>query len=287
MLFGHGGTAAEQIDDKAVGLPPLNLALAREMMARTRVHRLLQGVRGAPAANLDGIAVSLLRLAQLVADLPEVKEVDVNPVLADRYGIIAVDARMRVEHEARPGDSRLAIRPYPKELEEPVRLADGRELLLRPIVPEDEPAMQRGFAQLSPEEIRFRFHVPTAVLDHVTAARFTQIDYDREMALVLTDPGIPGTTDGYGVVRLTADPDNERAEFAIIVRREYTGLGLGLLMMHRIMDYARRRGIGEIYGDVLRDNHTMLRLCERLGFHRQAVPDEPNLVRVVKPIRSR
>jgi acetyltransferase len=279
VMFGHGGSAVEVVDDKALGLPPLNMHLAREVMGRTRVYRLLRGYRGLPAANLDAIALTLIKVSQLVVDFPEIAEIDVNPLLADAYGVLAVDARLRVGRRPVEGD-RLAIRPYPKELEEDVPLGDGRTLLLRPIRPEDEPSLQAAFAKLSPEEVRLRFFVPMKTLSHVMAARFTQLDYDREMALVLTEHGAPGRTDILGVVRITADPDNERAEYAVIVRKEMTGMGLGVLLMRRIIDYARGRGIGEIYGDVLADNTTMLKLCRVLGFTWPSLPGEAGVVRV-------
>lgn len=281
ILFGHGGTAVEVIDDKALALPPLNLHLARELISRTRIHRLLEGYRGQPAASLDAVASTLVKISQLVIDLGEIDELDVNPLLADGDGVIALDARIRVSPATGPAARRLAIRPYPKELEETIRLADGRELLLRPVRPEDEPAFHAAFAKLTPEEIRLRFFAPIKTLSHAQAARFTQIDYDREMALVLAEPGISGKAEIFGVVRIMADPDNERAEYAIIVRRDMTGLGLGRHLMHRIIAYARSRGIGQIVGDVLRENTPMLRLCEGLGFTQSRVPDEPGVVRVV------
>jgi acetyltransferase len=280
ILVGQGGSAVEVIKDKALGLPPLNMRLAGEMLSRTRIHQLLRGVAGMPAANLDAIALTLVRIAQLVIDIPEIVELDVNPLLADQFGVLALDARIRVERPGGGAGSRLAIRPYPKELEEDVPLGDGRTLLLRPILPEDEPALQESFSKLTPEEIRLRFFVPVKTLDHVTAARFTQIDYDREMALVLTETGIAGRTPIYGAVRLIADPDNERAEYAIVVNHDMTGMGLGILLMRRILDYATSRGVREVYGDVLRENRTMLKLCQVLGFKQSGVPDEPELVRV-------
>jgi acetyltransferase len=280
MLVGHGGVAVEVINDKALGLPPLNMRLAREMLSRTRIYRLLKGYRNLPAANLDAIALTMIRLAQLVIDLPEVVELDINPLLADEYGVVALDARIKVHKAAGAATTRLAIRPYPKELEEDIPLGDGRTLLLRPILPEDEPSLQAAFAKLTPEEVRLRFFIPMSTLSHVTAARFTQIDYDREMALILAEPGIPGKMEIFGVVSIIADPDNERAEYAIVVRHDMTGLGLGILLMRRIIDYASERGIGEIYGDVLRDNKTMRKLCHVLGFSETFVPDEPSIVRV-------
>ena len=280
LLFGQGGTAAELVKDQALALPPLNMHLAHEVMSRTRVYELLQGYRGAPAANLDALALALMRVAQLVIDHAEVRELDVNPLLADAYGVIALDARMRVGRVSRPAPDRLAIRPYPRELEEEIPLGDGRTLLLRPIRPEDEPSLQAAFANMTAEEIRLRFLVPVKTLSHVAAVRFTQLDYDREMGLILTEPGIPGRTPIFGVVNIIADPDNERAEYAIIVRHDMTAMGLGMFLMRRIIDYARARGIREIYGDVLHENRQMLKLCSVLGFSEARVPDEPNLVRV-------
>lgn len=285
ILFGHGGTAVEVLDDKALGLPPLNLKLAHQQMARTRIFNLLQGYRDVPAADLDKIAMTLVRLSQLVVDLPEIEELDINPLLAGTDGVLALDARIRVSPATVSGPERLAIRPYPKELEQDIPLSDGRVLLLRPIVPEDEPALQAGFAKLTPEEVRFRFFVPLKVLDHMTAARFSQIDYDRQMALVLADRGIPGEARIYGVVRLIEDPDRERGEFAIVIEREMTGLGLGIYLLRRIIDYARQRGVGEIYGDVLWSNTRMLKLCRALGFESTREADEPGVVRVVLPLR--
>ncbi len=281
VLFGHGGTAVEVIDDKAIGLPPLNMHLARELMSRTRVYRLLRGFRSQPPADLDAVSVALIRIAQLAADLPEVVELDVNPLLVDPSGAIALDARIRIARPASSGAERLTIRPYPSELEEVLDLPDGRTMLLRPIVPEDEPALHRTFAQLSPEEIRLRFFIPLKTLSHLMAARFTQLDYDREMALILTERGVPGHAELYGVVSLVADPDNVRGEYAIMVRGDVTGMGLGPVLMRRMIDYAKNRGIGEVYGDVLRDNRTMLKLCQVLGFEQTAVPGEPTMVRVV------
>lgn len=280
LLFGQGGTAVEAIDDKALGLPPLNMHLALEVMKRTRVWRLLQGVRDRPPADLEAVALTLVRLSQLVVDLGEVAELDINPLLADANGVIALDARIRVAPSHGPAQQRLAIRPYPKELEEDVRLGDERTLFLRPIVPEDEPSLQRAFATLTNEEIYMRFLVPLKVLTHLRAARFTQIDYDRQMALVLTERGVPGTTDIWGVVQVIADPDNENAEFALIVHHAMTGLGLGMFLMRRIIDYARSRGIGELYGEVLAENQPMLKLCGVLGFARSRIPGEFEVVRV-------
>ncbi len=278
LLFGQGGTAVEVVKDQALALPPLNMRLAHEVITHTRIYDLLRGYRGSPSANLDAIAMTLIKVSQLMIDLPEIKEIDINPLLADEHGVVALDARMKVAAAAGSGTDRLAIRPYPKELEEQIPLGDGRILLLRPILPEDEPSLQAAFSKLTPEEVRFRFFIPMKTLSHVAAVRFTQIDYDREMGLILTEPGIPGKTEIFGVVNIVADPDNESAEYAIIVRHDMTALGLGILLMKRIIDYARQRGIKHLHGDVLRENRQMLKLCKVLGFSEAGSPEDPGLV---------
>jgi acetyltransferase len=278
ILFGQGGTAVEIIRDKAIALPPLNMHLALEVMRRTRVYRLLHGYRGIPAADMDSIALTLVKVSQLISDIAEIAELDINPLLADDQGVLALDARIKVVQSHLPGAKRLAISPYPKALEATLTLADGQTLLIRPIRPEDEPALQTLFSKLSMEEIRLRFLHAMKILPHRMAARLTQIDYDREMALVLCAPGAERESELYGVVRLAADPDNERAEFAILLRRDMTGLGLGPVLMRRIIDYARGKGIRELTGDVLSENRAMLRLCEAFGFQRIRHPQEPGIV---------
>ncbi len=263
VLFGQGGVATELIADRAVALPPLNLNLARDLMARTKIHRLLQGFRDRPPVALDAIAAALMRISDLAAALPEVVELDINPLLADAAGAIALDARVRLRRPEQPGTARFAIRPYPQELEETVTAA-GRALRLRPVRPEDEPAFLKSFAKLSPRTVRLRFFAPLKEMSHALAARLTQIDYEREMALLLTDPGAGGEI--YGVIRLMSDPDNTRAEFAVVVRDDLVGQGLGTLLMQKIIAYGRSRGLGEIFGDVLAENEPMLDLCRRLGF---------------------
>jgi acetyltransferase len=281
ILFGQGGTAVEIVADRAVALPPLNMRLAQDLIAQTRVSRLLRGYRDRPPADLDAIALTLIKIAQLATDFAEIVELDVNPLLADQDGVIALDARVRVARTAAPPERRLAIRPYPKELEDEIALNDGRTLLLRPIRPEDEPMLKANFHRLSPEAVRLRFFAPIKELTHETAAGLTQIDYDREMALVLADHDAPGAADLYAVARFSTDPDQEKAEFALTVRDDVTGRGLGTLLMRRLIDYARTRGIGEIFGQILRENSRMLAICRSLGFEEAADPDDP-AVRLVR-----
>ena len=181
-------------------------------------------------------------------------------------------------------------RPYPSELEGEVVLPNGRRFALRPVRPEDEPAFQKAFARLDPQDIRMRFFAPMSRLTHEIAARLTRIDYDREMALVAMAPvddhaGSDAGDELFGVARIIADPDNRRAEFAIIVDSAIKGQGLGRLLMERIVSYARRRGIGEIWGDVLRENRRMLQRCDELGFRRDSHPEESRAVRVTLPLQ--
>jgi acetyltransferase len=189
--------------------------------------------------------------------------------------LVALDARVRVAPTGRRAEERLAVRPYPKELEEEVPLADGRRPRLRPIRPEDEPALVAASRQLSPEAVRLRFFAPLKELTHEAAARLTQIDYDREMALVLAGHGPAGAAELHAVARIAADPDKERAEFAVAVRDDVTGRGLGTLLVRRLIDHARRRGLGELFGHVLRENARMLGICRRLGFREEADPAAP------------
>ena len=262
LLFGRGGTAAEIINDRAITLPPLNLTLAREMMSHTRVWRRLKGYRDVAPADIDAIALCLVRLSQLIADVPQIAELDINPLVADAKGVLALDARVRVENAAQD-NTRFAILPYPKELERYETIDGLGRLLLRPIRPEDAPGVEDLFSQLTPEDIRLRFFTPMRQIPPALLARLTQIDYDREMAFLLVRP-----TDGkvLGASRYSADPDNISCEFAISVRSSLKGLGLGKLLMERLISYAKSRGTQRMTGEVLEENERMLSLCRELGF---------------------
>lgn len=280
MVFGQGGTAVEVINDKALGLPPLNMRLARELISNTRIYKLLAGFRDRPAVDIDAIALTLIKVSQLITDHPEIIELDINPLICDESGVMALDARVSLEATDQHGSERLAIKPYPKELEQTVTSRDGDEFLIRPIMPEDEPSLHKSFAQLTSEEIYLRFFTPLKTLSHMMAARFTQLDYDRDMALVLSKEGIPGKAPIYGVVRLSSEPDGERAEFAIIIGNIMAGKGLGKILMLKIIDYARQMRIKEVTGDVLRTNEAMLGLCQKLGFTQCAVPGDGTIFHV-------
>lgn len=281
IMFGQGGTAVELVHDTSLELPPLNDVLAKALMARTRIYRLLQGYRGQPAADLAAIATVLVRIGQLAADHPEIRSLDINPLLADAKGVIAVDARIEVAPPSRPGAARLAISPYPRELESSATLRDGTRLLLRPVRPEDEPLLQDLAMHMGADDLRLRFFTPMKGLPHALAARLSQIDYDREMAVVAR---LDADGPALGVARFSADPDNRRCEFAVALRSDWKSKGLGFLLMARIIDIARQRGIAEMIGDVLHENEPMLSLAKSLGFALTAHPEDRELVRVTKKL---
>jgi acetyltransferase len=250
------------------------------MIGRTRISKLMHGYRGRPPVDMDGVVTVLERVAELAIEHPEIRELDINPLLADHEGVIAVDARIRVG-AAKAGQSRVAISPYPKELESRGTLRDGTAVRFRPIRPEDEPLLQDVAEHMDPEDLRLRFFTPMKGLTHQLAARLSQIDYDREMALIaLTEDD----KTALGVVRYAADPDLRRAEYAIALRSDWKGKGLGYMMMNRLVEVARERGIGEITGEVLRENEPMLQMCRELGFALAVHPQEPELVHVKKPL---
>ena len=281
ILFGQGGTAVEVLNDTTLELPPLNMALARAQMARTRVWKLMQGYRNEPPVDVDAVGEVLIRLSQLVADRPEIAEIDINPLLSDAKGVIALDARIRVRDNRVSGDQRLAIRPYPRELEGKAALPDGTPVLLRPVRPEDEPGLIDLVDHMSPEDQRLRFFAPMKQLSHELAARLSQIDYDREVAIVARPPERDVL---WGVARFSADPDIERAEYAIAVRSDIKGHGLGYLLMTRLIEAAKARGLKELFGNVLRENEPMLKMCRELGFAIAPHPDEYDVVRATRRI---
>jgi acetyltransferase len=275
VLFGSGGTAVEVLRDRSLELPPLNDVLARRLIARTRVSKLLAGYRHRPACDVEAVADVLVRLGDLIADHAEIAELDINPLLCDEHGVVALDGRIRVAPSTRQCAGRLAIRPYPRELEGRLSLPSGDALPLRPIRPEDEPALQLLIQRADPEDRRWRFFKPLKALSHRAAAALCQIDYDRELALVVEVP------DGLGAVaHLYTDPDRTTAEFAILVRSDLKQRGIGSALMRSLIEVARARGIGELVGDVLRDNHPMRELCGFLGLRAERHPDDPALVRV-------
>jgi acetyltransferase len=272
VLFGEGGVAVEVIRDRAVALPPLNLPLAANLVDRTRVARRLAGYRDRPPADREALLRVLVQVSQLAADLPEVLELDVNPLLADDRGVIALDARVRVARAESAGAKRLAIRAYPRQLEEQIEFA-GRKLLLRPIRPEDLPAHMEFFDHLVEEDKQFRFYGRQWPVSREDLGRYVQIDYNREMAFIATGLRDDGRRETLGVVRGISDPDNVQVQMAIIVRSDVKGRGLGHALLEKLVRYFQQRGAREMVAHTTAANRRMLALARGLGFELQEADD--------------
>jgi acetyltransferase len=281
ITFGAGGIAIEVLKDRAVALPPLNRALAAEMVGHTRVARMLGDFRSLPAIDRAALEGVLLRISEIACELPEIEELDVNPLIADEGGVIAIDARvvLRASPPPRTRYAHLAIHPYPEELAAELRLSDGTRVTLRPIRPEDAEMEKEFIAGLSPHSMRLRFLNSLRVLSPAMLARFTQIDYDREMAFVAVHED-GGREREVAVGRYVTLPDGASCEYAIVVADAWQGRGLGRRMMTRLVEVARDRGLERMVGSVLADNRPMLRLCRELGFTIEAEPGDAQLKRV-------
>jgi acetyltransferase len=278
VVFGRGGTAVEIINDKALALPPLDLQLARDLIERTRVSRLLRAYRDVPAVKPDAVALVLVKLAQLAADIPEIRELDINPLLADEAGVLAVDARVAVGSVDRKfggsGPANFAVRPYPSQWQRHLEVKDGWRVLARPIRPEDEPVIHEFLRHVTSHDLRLRFFAPMKEFTHEFIARLTQLDYARAMAFVAFDEA---TNEMVGVVRIHSDSIYETGEYAILLRSDLKGKGLGWALMQLIIEYAKSEGLKTISGDVLKENTVMLEMCRHLGFEVKADPVEHNI----------
>jgi acetyltransferase len=283
LMFGQGGTAVEVVADRALALPPLNSTLARELISRTRVAKLLAGYRDHPPAKLDAIVGVLVTLSRMLADLPEIAELDINPLWADAEGALALDARVRISATPVSGASRFAITPYPIELEETATW-QGQPLQLRPIRPEDEP-QHRAFAErLEREDLRLRFFSSRHGLPRSELARLTQIDYEREMAFVAVRTGPDGTPETVGEARGVIDPDNIEAELGVMVRSDLKGHGLGSLLLAKLIAFLTQHGTQRLVALVLHENQAMRELARRHGFVVDSSHAEPGMLRLVRQL---
>jgi acetyltransferase len=284
IAFGNGGMSAAIEPDKAVMLPPLNARLALDLILGTRAGRFLGTTPKLPAADLEPVVKLLLQVSSLVCALPWVRDLELNPVQVGARSAAIVDIRIVIEPKRRPHGDRyrhMAIHPYPMELVHDVALKDGTALHVRPIRPEDA-ELERAFVGGLSEQTRyFRFmhHLPQ--LTPQMLARFTQVDYDREMALVAID-GEGDAAHIVGVARYVTNPDQESAEFAVVIGDSWQGRGVGSMLMRELLACGKARDLARIEGVVLKQNHGMLRLMEALGFAIEIDPDDPEQVRVVR-----
>ena len=265
ISFGTGGVAVEAVRDTAIALPPLNTLLAQDLMARTRVHRLLRAYRDVPGVDLDSLADVLIGVSRMVCVLPWIREMDLNPVLAHPGGAVIADARVVIDpsqpERPRRHYPHMAIHPYPVELEEALALRDGTPLRLRPMRPEDA-GLEKEFVDGLSERSRYqRFMQALPRLSPQLLARFTQLDYDRELALVALHEG-----HFVAVGRYAPNADGETAEFALVVADAWQGKGIGRALLSRLCEQAKRAGYRALYGHILQANHDMLELAHRLGF---------------------
>lgn len=286
ILFGQGGTAVEVMKDSAMALPPLNEPLARALIGRTRISRLLAGYRDVPPARLDLVIATLKAVSQLLADVPEVAELDINPLIVNHEGAVALDARVRVSSEGPAGAAHFAIAPYPSGLVETIDWQGG-PLTLRPVRPEDEAQHLAFLESLSPDDIRMRVFHSRRTLERSELARMVQIDYTREMAFIATQADPDGGERTLGVARALVDPDNIEAEFGIILRPDLKGAGLGRVLMDKLIAYLRAAGTERLVAFVLAENHRMRDLAQILGFKESKVPEDRDLRYVVLELQER
>jgi acetyltransferase len=286
ISFGSGGISVEVLEDRAVALPPLNETIIRNMIGRTRVARLLRGFRHMPPVDTTGLERVLLRISEMVCELPHIQELDINPLIAGESGLAAVDARIAIDFPPVETDpyAHMAIHPYPVNLVQRWHLADGTPVTVRPIRPEDAQIEQAFVRGLSERTRYFRFMQAVHELTPQMLVRFTQIDYDREMAFIAVVESEQDKELQVAVVRYTINPDQRSCEFALVVADQWQGLGIGTHMMQSLMQVARARGMRLMEGEVLADNSIMIALMRRLDFTIRTRPGDEGVVWVGREI---
>ncbi|MEZ5789806.1 MAG: bifunctional acetate--CoA ligase family protein/GNAT family N-acetyltransferase [Nitratireductor sp.] len=277
IVFGTGGTAVEVIRDTAMALPPLDDILGRDLVARTRIGKLLEGFRDVPAADMEALTRSLNAVSQLIVDFPEISGLDINPLLADAEGVIALDARIEIDlaRSGEPGPNRdLPIRPYPADWVSSFISHNGKRFAMRPIKPVDLNLYPRFFEGVSQEDIRYRFLSPRRHFSEAMIKRLTQIDYEREMAFIALPEGVEEIA---GIARIACDPSRINAEFGILVRSDLQHEGIGHALMEHLIAYSRAEGIERLEGHILSENSKMLKFIRELGFTARSSMDEPGI----------
>jgi acetyltransferase len=285
ITFGAGGTAVEIMGDRAVALPPLNSFLVKELINDTRIAKMLGKFRNMAPANMEALEDVLLRVSEMVCELPMLKEMDINPLILDENGALAADARVVVEYRQPNADrySHMAIYPYPAHLVSEWQLADGMDITIRPIRPEDAQLVKQFVHDLSDETKYFRYMNSVQELTEDMLCRFTQLDYSRELALIAVTVNRDKEVQ-LGVARYAINPDGKTCEFALVVADNITGKGLGQKLMVSLMEAARSKGLEVIEGEVLSHNHNMLKLMTRLGFSIKHSTDDAGIMKVAKAL---
>lgn len=285
ITFGAGGIQVEVLKDRAIALPPLNIFLAEKMISQTRIVSLLGAFRNMPAVKMDAIVQVLRRVSEMVCELPEIKALDINPLIADEKGIMALDARIVVEHPTSSLDryGHMAIHPYPNHLVSLWQLSDGTNIKIRPIRPEDASIEQSFVRDLSPQSRYFRFMQGLNELTQQMLVRFTQLDYNRELALIAVLERSDEETE-LGVARYVMNPDGESCEFALVVSDKWQNRGIGSHLMTALIEAAQQRGIKTMVGEILANNNNMLELVRNLGFSTDTSPDDPGIRVATKPL---
>ncbi len=282
ISFGSGGTAVEVMGDSAISLPPLNHRLSNDLIQRTKVSKLLGEFRQMPAIDMDSLIGTLLAVSSMACELPWIQEMDINPLIADENGVVAVDARIVVDYP-KPSTDRyrhLAIHPYPTHLVRQLQLNDGTDIVIRPIRPEDAEMEDRFVRELSPESRYFRFMNQLQELSQEMLVRFTQIDYHHEMALIAVNT-VDAKDEQIGVARYTTNLDKTSCEFALTVSDDWQHRGIGHILMTDLMDVARNRDLTVMEGQVLSSNSKMLELVQTLGFKVSNDPEDRSIKQVV------
>ena len=283
ITFGAGGISVEVMGDRAVTLPPLNRRLVQDLIRSTRVSKLLGAFRHMPKVNLESLEQILLRVSEIACELPLIKELDINPLIVDEHGAMAVDARIVVDYHVQTADrySHMAIYPYPAHFVTRRQLPNGMDMVIRPIRPEDADMEQEFVRNLSEQSKYFRFMQAIDELSPQMLARFTQIDYSREMGLISVVHDVEQREKQIGVARYSINPDGRSCEFAIVVADEWQRQGIAHLLMQQLLAAARSHGLQLMEGDVLSTNNDMLTLAAKLGFNISTSGEDPDVVHVV------
>jgi acetyltransferase len=278
ITFGAGGTQVEILRDRAVALPPLNTFLAEKMIGQTRIAKLLGSFRNMPAVNMSALVELLRHVSEMVCELPEITSLDINPLIADENGVMALDARIVVEHPSPSLDryGHMAIHPYPNHLVSLLQLADGTNIKIRPIRPEDASIEQSFVRELSPQSKYFRFMQGLNELTQQMLVRFTQLDYSRELALIAVLESHAKETE-LGVARYVMNPDGDSCEFALVVADKWQNRGIGSRLMNALIEAARQHGIERMEGEILANNQNMLKLTKNLGFSLQTSTEDAGI----------